>query len=748
MLNGSFASVVLYSVTVLKSDAQSGIFQFGAFEVDLTSGELRKHGIRLQLQEQPFRILTALLERPGEIVTREELVTRLWPAGTFVNFDRSLNAAVGRLRQILGDSADTPRFVETVARRGYRFLGPVVSAQAPLTTGEVEAKGASMPRRASWLSWLTASVLVAVALSLALLFHYAPRERVTPVLIRLTTDAGLTTDPAVSPDGSMLAYVSDRGSQHLNLWVQQMAGGTAVQLTHSAADVRSPSFSPDGKKLVYRSEEQGGTLFVIPTLGGASRLLASEGRDPRYSPDGKWIAYWSGDPMGAEPDSAPRGRVFVIGSDGGVSRQLGSELPSVGYPIWSTDSRQIVVTTDPHHSIERSSPDWYIVPMNGGHPVQTHAFEKLSALGMVVESVSSEPRVSSWRADNILFSAKLGDSVNIWSARLRPDGNFDRVVRQTSGTNFEVAPSVDSRGRLTFSSLVRNVSLYMLRGDSDRASFGGLERLTDRSGLDFMPSLSDDGRFLVFTCGKEAAICLKDLRSGEQRTLTDGPHWNPRISHDGSRIAYTTGASGAMPLNMITATGGPSARIIDGGGWAFGWFHDNRRVSYRRSYSREIDVVDVLTRRADHFAARNGSSVYQAEPAPDDSWVSLEVVSDKSEQSRIYIAPVGAGVVGREETWIPIGFSEGWDDKPRWAPSGKLIYFISQHDGWRCLWAQRVDEHTRRPIAEPFAVFHFHNVRLNLMNLGMAVTELGVGADKIVLNLCELSGNIWASTPR
>src|SRR5256885_2073200 len=99
--------------------------QFGTFEVDLRAGELRRNGTRIRLQEQPFQILSMLLDRPGEIVTREELRGRLWPADTYVDFDHGLNAAVRRLREALGDSAENPRFVETVARRGYRLLAPV-----------------------------------------------------------------------------------------------------------------------------------------------------------------------------------------------------------------------------------------------------------------------------------------------------------------------------------------------------------------------------------------------------------------------------------------------------------------------------------------------------------------------------------------------------------------------------------------------------------------------------------------------
>jgi cholera toxin transcriptional activator len=101
------------------------IARFGVFELDLAAGELRKNGARLRLQEQPFQVLALLLDRAGEVVTREDLRQKLWPADTFVDFDHSLNTAVNKLREVLGDSASTPRYIETLARRGYRFIAPV-----------------------------------------------------------------------------------------------------------------------------------------------------------------------------------------------------------------------------------------------------------------------------------------------------------------------------------------------------------------------------------------------------------------------------------------------------------------------------------------------------------------------------------------------------------------------------------------------------------------------------------------------
>lgn len=118
---------------------------FGNFEADLDARELRKNGRRLRLQEQPFAVLVTLLERPGEVITREELRQRLWPADTFVDFDHSLNTAVNKLREVLGDSASSPRFIETLARRGYRFVGGVDSrAEAPVGEAAVTQPDASV----------------------------------------------------------------------------------------------------------------------------------------------------------------------------------------------------------------------------------------------------------------------------------------------------------------------------------------------------------------------------------------------------------------------------------------------------------------------------------------------------------------------------------------------------------------------------------------------------------------------------
>src|SRR6202163_4347456 len=125
------------------SNREARLLRFGVFEVDLTAGELRKNGARIRLQEQPFQVLTALLQNAGQVVTRDELRETIWPADTFVDFDHSLNTAVNKIRESLGDSASSPRFVETLARRGYRFIAPVVApidSVAAATTASAPAQ--------------------------------------------------------------------------------------------------------------------------------------------------------------------------------------------------------------------------------------------------------------------------------------------------------------------------------------------------------------------------------------------------------------------------------------------------------------------------------------------------------------------------------------------------------------------------------------------------------------------------------
>ena len=141
---GTVSAPILW--TIDDRQPRENIVRFGAFEVDLRAGELRKRGVKIRLQDKPFQMLAALLEQPGDLVTRDELRQRLWPSDMFVDFDGSLNTAAGKLRESLGDTAENPRFVETLPRRGYRFLAPLIKVEAELPSPHGEARVVPAPR--------------------------------------------------------------------------------------------------------------------------------------------------------------------------------------------------------------------------------------------------------------------------------------------------------------------------------------------------------------------------------------------------------------------------------------------------------------------------------------------------------------------------------------------------------------------------------------------------------------------------
>ena len=361
------------------------VVRFGVFELDMRAGELRKSGARLTLQQQPFLLLSVLLEQPGELVTREELRKRLWPEDTFVDFEHGLNATVRRLRDTLGDSAESPRFVETVPRRGYRFIAPTHLPDAPAAGTAPATEG--WPPRWKWASLavgIAALVLGAWALSSVGVRGTARPNAisvrgVSGPLIRLTSGADLNTDPTVSPDGEWVAYASDRsGDGHLDIWLQRLSGGEAMRLTTDPADDREPTFSADGSRIAFRSEREGGGIFVVPAYSGAdARLLVrGEAHGPRFSPDGRWLAYSTGPGRFTMDKSLCFiSQTFLIPSTGGESTRLLPDFGSASWPVWSPDSQHLLLTA---RRSPADDPEWWVLALDGRPPKRIDGIDVLS----------------------------------------------------------------------------------------------------------------------------------------------------------------------------------------------------------------------------------------------------------------------------------------------------------------------------------------------------------------------------------
>src|SRR5215472_4101178 len=277
------------------------IVSFGVFTADLRSAELYKNGVKVRLERQPFQVLSIMLEHPGELISREELRNRVWPQDTFVDFDHALNTAITKIRVAVGDSADSPRFVETVPRRGYRFVAPVNGAKARVlaTAGEISpgVKSASaIPRTL---------VLAATGITLAVLgglFTFWLRSPVPPprVLkyIQLTSDGQYKED--LFTDGNRL-YFTEAKSGRLTLAQMSTAGGPVTPFPLPFEQLGLSDISADGSSLLVHAyaadqdRDDSEATYVLSLSSGTPRRLGGGAfLDAVWSPNGRQIAYREG----------------------------------------------------------------------------------------------------------------------------------------------------------------------------------------------------------------------------------------------------------------------------------------------------------------------------------------------------------------------------------------------------------------------------------------------------------------------
>jgi eukaryotic-like serine/threonine-protein kinase len=240
-------------------------------------------------------------------------------------------------------------------------------------------------------------------------------------LKQLTMSAGLTTDPAISRDGRLIAYASDRGGDHLDVWVQQLAGGEPLRLTTDAADDSEPAFSSDGTSVVFRSDRGSGGIYRVSALGGAEQLIVPDGRDPRVSPDGRWIAYWVGRAGSGNPYAKGAANIFVIPFNGGTPRQLAPGFATGRFPVWSSDSTQLLFMGGLQ---EGKRPDWCVVRMADVNDVKC-----LDAGKVIGEDgeLHEHHAAFDWADGRAIYDQAEGDAHDLWQI------SIDSVARQLSG---------------------------------------------------------------------------------------------------------------------------------------------------------------------------------------------------------------------------------------------------------------------------------------------------------------------------
>ena len=741
-------------------DPSSGpqVVRFGDYALDLRSGELLHNGSRLLLGEQPFRILALMVRQPGTLFTRDDLRRELWSEDTFVDFEHSLNAAVKRLREALGDSAVAPRFIETLPRRGYRFIGDVDwehSASSPRETATAGLASPSIPEPSAgaktrrdrlsiwWIVSASAAALLIVAGVLALArFSSSLRVDGASDLIRLTSTSGLNTDPALSPDGELLAYASDRGGTGgFDIWVQPIGGGDPLRLTNEAADDAEPSFSPDGSEVVF--SRRGTGLYVIGALGGQPRLVVRQAwaRTPRFSPDGRWIVYWTGVPPSVVARGVPDGlgSILVVPSGGGSPRLLQPSVASARYPIWSPDGERILFLGE--ENTDEKSLDWYLIRRDGTDLIKTGAVQTIQAAGLR----PGPPIPGAWsaHANAIVFATSEADRSNVWQIPVSPQtGRASAGPRRlTFGSAIERSPAVGGSARIVFTSIVENVDVWRVPVDAHTGvATGALERVTDNAASDRLRGVSADGKTLVFISSRtnQDEVWVRDLESGTERQVTHGGADDATLSPNGSKIAFSRVEAGTGSLAIVDSAGGPPSPLCNDCSIPSDWSPDGKRVLFSRGRPSRLLLFDLATRQEAELTSHPKWSLQQAHFSPDGQWVAFHTTNSPNVR-QIYVAPAILGRPIEPKAWVPVVTDHGCH--PNWSADGSLVYYFSFRDGEFCPWVQRIDPVSKRPIDQPRAVLHLHRPRLRASSGAAATNDVQGGY--LYLTATEATGNIW-----
>ena len=709
------------------------------------SGELRRHGVRIRLAGQPFRILLALLEQPGELVSREQLRAKIWADNTFVDFEGGLNAAVNRLRRALDDSAEHPRYIETVPARGYRFLGHLENSEPPgvvAVPAAVAPKAPELSRIRRW-GWIVSAVAVAaVSFLLGWWMHRTPQTIPSAPWdqTRLTSDAGLSFYPALSPDGKLLAWSSGSSlNGDRDLYVRQIAGGRTIRLTADGAGNNHPAFSPDGTQIAFSSTRNGGGIFLVPALGGDPRRLASAGVNPKFSPDGSTVAYWTG-PWSVNPSVPGSGAVWLVPAAGGVPRRVGSNLTAARWPIWMPDGKHLLVLGySSSEAYQSQALDLWMATVDGGQAVATGVNAVLARNG-----ITFVPGPGCWSKDALVVSIARGGVRNLWEIGF--DRNTGKTTgslhRLTNGAGLQMVPACSGES-IAYSQMDTHQDLWWLSVDLNRAVVKGLPRqITDTPALREHVSLSDDGGMAAFSSDQSGQwnIWVRDLQTGSETLLSSSPlvQRYPLLSPSGARVAFSVFEKGGRAL-YVSAPQGEREKVCDGCLRATDWSADEKSVLTFGGDPYHVDLIDLASRRTAALLKHSSYQLLYGKRSPDCRWVSFTERVDTS-RGRIFIAPLDAPKPIPESVWIPVA-EVGPADWAEWSPDSKTLYFTSRRDGHYCLWAQRIDPRSGQITGGSFAVQHLHGP--------LSYDEAGWSAagGRIAMVLNEDTGNIWMISP-
>jgi len=578
-----------------RSTSRTGA-RFDCFNVDLSSNELLRAGKRVPVQEQPFQILRLLLEAEGRVVTREQLRFALWPQDTFVDFEHGVNTAVKKLRQALEDSADRPKFIETLPKLGYRFITPVQWAAeigansslahvVPISPAARAWRTEVATQSRGWNPKLVVAVVVVGLLSAAVVLaknKYLSYTRLEMLLSRVirtaqkktttVTQRRLSTNPAdtpltsgvISPDGKYLAYTDESG-----FYLRVVEGGETHRIAMPKGfDPRPESWYPDSVNLVVswfdNPSKSASSLWKISVLGGAPVKLADRGLSARVSKDGSKIAFLAGMWDCEE--------IWLMDADGSRPRKvMDGGVDCFGAVAWSPDDKQFAyVKTVIASDTERPGKQIGLYDLTSGRS----------------QEIWSEARLGdelAWvNPGRLIYALEEADpnqgDFNLWSAQLdvAPGHLSSSPTRltsdRTSASNFSV--SADGK-RMALRRSTSQGDIYLSEIEPGTKRLSKARRLSLNDRMDWPTSWTSDNNAVLFLSDRDGPTHIfKQLISETQPELLVAASdivRAPRLTPDGLDVLYGVSAkpdqsSSNLRIMRIPVSGGPSQLVLEGSG--------------------------------------------------------------------------------------------------------------------------------------------------------------------------------------
>jgi len=655
-------------------DRRSAVYEFGDFRLDAPRRSLtRAGGTAVPVTAKVFDALVYLVEHAGEPVSRDALTKALWPK-TIVE-ENNLNVPISALRRALGDDSAQPRYVVTLAGRGYQFVAavsaPAAVAPAPVMPSEtVPLRGPSdasaptdTPRRAlDHRAWLAAGVAVVAALAAG--YWLWPGRSVTATLdgagsgasigsvsrvSQVTTFAGREETPALSPDGTQIAFAWDGDGENEDIYVMRLGAHSPLRLTQDEARDHSPVWSPDAKSIAFvrQFDVWSAELVVVPALGGPERMLHSlrlpltatqaEFAGPllAWSPDGTELVFTTQiDDVGGFSNGFAFHRLSLVD---GLVRPL--RLAGEGYdtaPAFSADGARLAfarydaLTRDAQLMVQELGPGFTV----RGDP--------LPVPGSQLEA----PRSPSWSPDGKRLVFIKGARILEWSG-----GAELRTIHAAAGwlSGLSVVWREGRPPRAVAANPDDDFDIWALALDpATRTALGAPALRVQSTALDWHPRFSPDGRQVAFTSwrGGAADIWLADADGRNPRPLSNigaADPGTPRWSPDGTLLSFAAFAPDAVPHTYLVNPNEGLPTLLTTGA-ATGWSRDGEYL-----YITDLGSVPSIVRyrRADGLRERLTDGA-----AGQESWDGRRVLYARSDAPGIFARSLAADAVGPEERLV------------------------------------------------------------------------------------------------